>query len=463
MVAVCSGVVGLLTLEFRDRAADLVSRAVELRQSRPGEVDGVFDGVSVVLAGLLFSKTLSVRPTAIRPAANLNSIEIQNWGEPLDRPALTVDAISDVDSLWQVLGKSTGQLILQTSGTSGSAKSMTHSFRSLTASVRHATVADPGKNSFDKYRDHVWALTYPVVSFAGLQVLFQALANGNRLVPVYGLPWSQIVEQLKAERVTHLSATPTFIRTLAACPGSAFPDVQRVVVGGERWNNADQQRLAAVFPNALFRNIYASTEVGSFLQSDGEVFEVPADRQDRVRVVDGELWVRLDDYPGRGANDPHDDSHESHGSLVDADGYFHTGDQVEVLGRDPWRLKFVGRSSNVINVGGHKVDPEQVEAILEQMPEVQSALVYGRDNPVTGKLVAADLVLQPPKNEAEMGGNNSSRLPDSAGSVQNRDQVVTQIRTSLTKLLQRHQIPRIIRVVPEIPLTASGKKRRSQA
>ena len=76
--------------------------------------------------------------------------------------------------------------------------------------------------------------------------------------------------------------------------------------------------------------------------------------------------------------------------LKDADGFVDTGDMVEL--RDG-RYYFVGRRDGIINVGGLKVYPEEVEAVINRHPEVQMSLVRARKNPVTGSLVVADVVL----------------------------------------------------------------------
>ncbi len=101
-----------------------------------------------------------------------------------------------------------------------------------------------------------------------------------------------------------------------------------------------------------------------------------------MRVVDGSLRIRSNrvalGYLGEG------------GALADADGFVDTGDMVELRGD---RYYFVGRREGVINVGGQKVHPEEVEAVINQHPAVQIARVRGRRSPITGAIVVADIVI----------------------------------------------------------------------
>ena len=103
-----------------------------------------------------------------------------------------------------------------------------------------------------------------------------------------------------------------------------------------------------------------------------------------MKVVDGSLRVRSDRCALRflGADAP---------PLADEDGFVDTGDMVERRGD---RLYFVGRRGGVINVGGAKVHPEEVEAALNAHPAVRASRVFARKSPITGALVFAEVVLR---------------------------------------------------------------------
>ena len=304
-----------------------------------------------------------------------------------------------------------------TSGSTGQPKCVWHSLPALLRDVRRG----------DHHRDDVWGFAYHPAHFAGLQVLLQALTHQNRLVELFRLPPPAIHRAIETHGVTHLSATPTFFRRFLGCPGT-HPGVRRVTTGGERSTPELRRELARAFPNAKVLNIYASTEAGTLLVAEGEHFRVPERYADRIRVDDGQLMVHRSLL---GQVD--DDS-----SLpIGPDGFFATGDLVDVVSPDPLTVRFVSRANEIINVGGYKVAPHDVEAQLLAMAEVAEAAVYGKANSVTGYLVAADVVLRP-----------GATLD--AG----------ELRRRLAGSLPRHEQPRLVRFVDRVGQTATGKKSR---
>jgi acyl-CoA synthetase (AMP-forming)/AMP-acid ligase II len=86
-------------------------------------------------------------------------------------------------------------------------------------------------------------------------------------------------------------------------------------------------------------------------------------------------------------------------SPFDADGWYRTGDLVEVDG--PY-LRILGRSSEVINVGGEKVHPVEVEGVLLEVENVREATVWGARNAVTGQVVAARVSLERAEDRAAL-------------------------------------------------------------
>jgi long-chain acyl-CoA synthetase len=80
------------------------------------------------------------------------------------------------------------------------------------------------------------------------------------------------------------------------------------------------------------------------------------------------------------------------------DGWFNTGDKVEVDG-DYFRI--LGRQSEIINVGGQKVYPAQVESVVQEMPEVAEVSVYGEKNAIMGQVVCAAIRLRELRNAGQ--------------------------------------------------------------
>jgi len=154
-----------------------------------------------------------------------------------------------------------------------------------------------------------------------------------------------------------------------------------------------------------------------------------------MKVVDGSLRIRS---PGTASGYV-----GSAQALADADGYVDTGDIVELRGG---RYHFVGRKGGIINVGGLKVHPEEIEAVINRHPQVRMSLVRRKQSPITGSLVVADVVLA---SEQQGAG---------AGQIELKDDILKFCRAALP----RHKVPAAISFVPTLPVASTGKLARRQ-
>jgi acyl-CoA synthetase (AMP-forming)/AMP-acid ligase II len=267
--------------------------------------------------------------------------------------------------------------LILTTGTTGEPRGVRHDWHRLVAAVKHPDDA-PGAR---------WLLAYNLNQFAGVQVLIHVLVSRATLVvPASNQP-REAVAALRDLGVTHASATPTFWRFVAGLIDDdvhALPLAQ-ITLGGEAVPAPVLQRLERLFPSARVSQVYASNEFGSGVSvKDGRsglpasVLERGDDADVQMRVVDGELHVRsrvgMLGYYGEPDVD---------------DAWRPTGDLVEIDGD---RIVFVGRTSEIINVGGVKVHPLPVEEIVGAIEGVELVHAYGRKNPVAGQIVAVDVV-----------------------------------------------------------------------
>uniref|UniRef100_UPI003F71DDC2 AMP-binding protein n=1 Tax=Polymorphobacter sp. TaxID=1909290 RepID=UPI003F71DDC2 len=285
-----------------------------------------------------------------------------------DAALCRADGPRDLDTAWT----------LTTSGTTGLPKTVTHRLAALARTVRAPRAgAEP-----------VWGLLYDPSRFAGLQLVLQGLLGGGRLVaPDPEAPLGERLRFMADEGVTHLSATPSLWRKLLMTPEGALLDLTQVTLGGEIADDKLLARLAARFSVARLVHIYASTEAGvGFSVTDGRA-GFPADWLDAgvggvaLKIVGDELWLRP---PEAGARAVH--------LVRDDDGFILTGDRVE---RDGERVRFLGRASASVNIGGTKVSPEAVEAVLMRHPMVAACHVTARPNPILGAILAASVVAEP--------------------------------------------------------------------
>ena len=303
---------------------------------------------------------------------------------------------------------------IASSGTTGKPKWVYHRMDTLARSVKVSS----------SHRDDVWGLAYSPDRFAGMQVILQAICNRNTIISLLGLPPDEIHAAIEAYSISRLSATPTWFRLLVNGT-MKHETVRSITVGGEVCHPSLMTEMQRVFPNAKFRNIYASTEAGSLFHSDADTFVVTQDRKNLVRVEDGQLCL-----------------HETliaeslRGNCVDA--FFPTGDEVEIVRESPLTLRVLARRSDWINVGGVKVNPHAVEDALLQIVGIREARVFAQKNSVVGNLVCAEIVLD---KEVQY--------------------TVADIRRILSSQLDNYSIPRIIQFVDKIGISPSGKKGRT--
>ena len=318
--------------------------------------------------------------------------------------------------------------LMTTSGTTGTPKIIPHSLRSLTHSVYR----------FGPETRPAWGLLYDPTRFAGLQVALQALVGGGRLIvtdPDAGI--GAQVAALTEHGCTHLSATPTLWRRVLMTPGHDRLSLRQVTLGGEIADQSTLDALARAFPDARRTHIYASTEAGvGFSVTDGkagfpETYLDNAPGRIRMAVRDGILWLRpAETALTAGGPD---------GVEVDADGFVNSGDRVAV---SDGRVTFLGRENGLINVGGAKVHPETVEAVIRSVPGVALVRVSGKASPVMGALVVAEIQLD-------------------AGA--DRDETRRRVQEACRARLNREAMPASLRFVDDFEINASGKLVRARA
>ncbi len=322
--------------------------------------------------------------------------------------------------------------VLLTSGTTGRPKLVAHTLGSLIGPVpdRPGTAADA-----------VWSTFYDVRRYGGLQILLRALLGGGSMV--FSDPAESVAAFLRrvaAAGVTHISGTPSHWRR--ALMSSAVREIapRYIRLSGEMADQAILNRLAAAFPDAKIGHAFASTEAGvAFEVNDGLAgfpaeFVGRADAPAELRVRNNVLSVRSPRVAHRYLG--------GHRMPADADGFVETGDVVVLRGD---RYHFAGRREGVINVGGQKVYPEEVEAIIARHPEVRVARVRSRANPVTGALVTAEVVVAP------------------SAAHERRDAIKAEILGLCRAALPAHKVPALLQMVSAIELTNSGKVARRDA
>ena len=339
------------------------------------------------------------------------------------RPAL-VPVDRSVETEW----------VLFTSGTTGRPKLAVHTLESLIAPFEDG-LAKGGA---------VWSSFYDIRRYGGLQILLRTLAGGGSMVlSDAGEPVGQFLDRVAADGVTHISGTPSHWRgvLMSAAASRISPGYLRL--SGEACDQGILDRLRRAYPESDIAHAFASTEAGvAFDVRDGQAgFPAGLIGQDRagvqMRLEGASLRIRSARTATRylGEHAP---------PLFDPAGFVDTGDLVELRGG---RYHFIGRRGGIINVGGFKVHPEAVEAVINQHPAVHACRVSARPSPITGALVVAEIVMK------------ASALAASAAFATVRLEVLALCRDQLLP----HQVPTTFREAPSLAVAASGKLVRPHA
>ncbi len=320
--------------------------------------------------------------------------------------------------------------VLLTSGTTGAPKMLVHSFASLTAPIGSA---------LGQRGDVVWGTFYDIRRYGGLQIFLRAvLGPGSFVLSGAAEPMGHYLMRLGAHGATHVSGTPSHWRRALMSPDARAIAPRYIRLSGEIADQGILNALHSFYPQASVGHAFASTEAGvGFDVNDGlegfpaSMVGAPGDVQ--IKVVEGSLRIRSARNAVRYLG-------EDNSTLTDDEGFVDTGDMVERRGD---RYYFLGRRSGLINVGGLKVYPEEVEAAINRHPAVRMSMVRSRRSPITGSLVAADVVLKGEPDSSRAGGER----------VDFKREILQICHASLAP----HKIPATIRFVPALEIAAAGK------
>ena len=317
--------------------------------------------------------------------------------------------------------------ILLTSGTTGRPKLVVHTLASLAGAVDCRAKTD----------GVVWSTFYDIRRYGGLQIFLRAILTGASLVlssPRESA--SDFLVRAGSYGVTHISGTPSHWRKALMNPSARMLKPRYVRLSGEIADQAILDILRAFYPAAAISHAFASTEGGvAFEVTDGlEGFPETVLREApnvEMKIENESLRIRsartAERYLGTRVQ-----------PLRDPEGFVDTGDMLELRGD---RYYFAGRRDGVINVGGLKVYPEEVEAVINRHPSVGMSLVRGRRSSVTGAVVVAEVVL---KADCEKNPGDKLNLQH-------------EILLVCREALPRHKVPATIKFVPSLAVAETGK------
>jgi len=323
----------------------------------------------------------------------------------------------------ELLSQKAPGLILFSSGSTGKSKAALHRFDTLL-------------EKFKIQRQRICTLTFLLFDhIGGINTLFYTLANGGTIVSVARRDSDTVCQAITRHRVVALPTSPTFLKLLLISKAHERHDLSSLTLityGTEMMPRSTLEELHRVFPDVRLQQTYGLSELGIlrskskaseslWVKVGGEGFE--------TKVVDGILWIKARSAMLGYLNAP---------SPFDADGWMNTGDMVEVDGD---YVRFLGRKSEIINVGGEKVFPVEVENVILQADNIKDVVVKGKPNAVVGNVVIAEVSL-----------------------FELEDSVVLErrIRSFCRKQLPAYKVPSVVRIVKHELHGARFKKMRNE-
>lgn len=271
-------------------------------------------------------------------------------------------------------------LVLFSSGSTGKSKAAVHDLTGLL-------------EKFKVRRHRQRAITFLLYDhIGGVNTMLHMLSNGGTIVTVQSRTPEDVLRGVEKYRVELLPTSPTFINLILLSEAYKRYDLstlKTVTYGTEPMPESTLKRFHELFPQIKLQQTYGLSEVGilrSKSRSSNSLWVKVGGEGFETRVVDGILHIKAQSAMLGYLNAP---------SPFTEDGWFNTGDEVEVDGD---YLRILGRRSEIINVGGEKVYPAEVESVIQEMDNVAEVTVVGEKNPITGNIVCARVRLQQPED-----------------------------------------------------------------
>lgn len=289
----------------------------------------------------------------------------------------SVDAENDM--LTRFCAQKRPGLVLFSSGSTGAPKGILHDLNKVAEKFRVT-------------RGATRAIPFLMIDhFGGINTILAITSGLGVVVTVSDRSVASICGAIEKYKVELLPATPSFLTLMIASNLHKKYDLsslKRITYGTEVMPQSMLSHLRAKFPQVDFLQTYGLSEVGvlrSRSRPDGSLWVRIGGDGFQTKVVDHVLWIKSDFAMVGYLNAP---------QPFDEHGWFNTQDRVEVDGE---YFRILGRESDLINVGGQKVYPAEVENVILEIPNVEDVAVYGETHPMLGQVVVAKISLIEPE------------------------------------------------------------------
>ncbi|MEM5776481.1 MAG: AMP-binding protein, partial [Anaerolineaceae bacterium] len=243
-------------------------------------------------------------------------------------------------------------LVLFSSGSTGEPKAALHDFSKLL-------------EKFTVQRHTLRTITFLLLDhIGGINTLLYVLSNTGTIISIEDRSPDAVCAAIEKHKVELLPTSPTFLNMLLLSEGYRHYDLsslQRITYGTEPMPETTLKRISQVFPHVTIQQTYGLSELGilrSKSRSNDTLWVKVGGEGYETKIVDKILWIKAESAMLGYLNAP---------NPFDEEGWFNTGDEVEVDGE---YLKILGRRSEMINIGGEKVYPAEVESLLMELDNI---------------------------------------------------------------------------------------------
>jgi long-chain acyl-CoA synthetase len=380
-------------IEFLDLIDKWRAQLSELNISR-GSVCGFIGDYSPQICALIFS-LIQVKAILV-PFTQASISEFDRSAEMAGLEFLfrfdendnwTLESFSDYESnklVTQFSRKERSGMIFFTSGSTGKPKGILHDSEKVMQ--KFVTIRKNWRTVLFLLMDH----------FGGFNTFLGVFAYGGVAICPVSRSSGSICHIIEKNQATLLPTTPTFLNMILT---SVEPDeydlssLKLITYGTELMNDATLQKVKRLFPSVQLKQTYGLSELGvlrSRSSDDGSLWVKIGGEGFEIKVSENTLWVRSESNMVGYLNKS---------SPFDEEGWFCTGDEVEQKGE---YIRFLGRKSEVINVGGQKVSPAEIESVLLEAENIKEATAYAVSHPIFGQVVNAQISLFEPEDEDQL-------------------------------------------------------------
>jgi acyl-coenzyme A synthetase/AMP-(fatty) acid ligase len=322
----------------------------------------------------------------------------------------------------RIRAKKKSGLILFSSGSTGKPKAMIHDFDKF---------VDHFKSRKPKLLNILLFLMFDHIG--GLNTLFSVLSMGATVVIPENRNADDVCRLVQDHNIKVLPSSPTFLNLILMNKSYEkynLSSLRMITYGTETMPESLIKRLKDIFPKTKFLQTFGTSETGianTISKSSSSTYMRLDDQNLNHKVVNGELWLKSETQIMGYLN--------ASMECFTGDGWFKTGDLVELL--DNGLIKIIGRRKEVINVGGEKVLPNEVESLLLSMDEIRDVMVFGAPNIITGQTVVCELVL---------------------GTILTTKEIKKRIRMFCKNKIEQYKIPTKVIIVEKVNFGSRFKK-----